>query len=233
VLRVSATVNATVRFEHARTADGRLYEDECVTLAALQPHPATGQDGARSGAARPSLSTTTATASATAAASAQVAPGAGAAQAAEAAAAAQSVSAAQTAARGEVGAHRRCVECAASLAPYPAAVCSACATVLRERKTSKGKYPGAGGFASHGWNSWLLSPQGPKGQDGTQFPSLKSLGKQLYPPGYHDKDRRGALLPSHTHAHARTRGRARARMRAHLFKILSSCLAGASTGGTG
>ena len=177
--------------------------------------------------------TTTATASATAAASAQVAPGAGAAQAAEAAAAAQSVSAAQTAARGEVGAHRRCVECAASLAPYPAAVCSACATVLRERKTSKGKYPGAGGFASHGWNSWLLSPQGPKGQDGTQFPSLKSLGKQLYPPGYHDKDRRGALLPSHTHAHARTRGRARARMRAHLFKILSSCLAGASTGGTG
>jgi hypothetical protein len=61
VARISGDCSATVRFEEARTADGRPYEDETVDLEALQPHPTRGQptrgaaavqDGARSGAAR-------------------------------------------------------------------------------------------------------------------------------------------------------------------------------------
>ena len=93
------------------------------------------------------------------------------------------------AARKEQGACRRCVECATRLAPYPAAVCDECATALSERKTSKGKYPGAGGFTSHGWNSWRLSPQH-KGHNNSSFPSLLSLGERLYPSDYKDHHRR-------------------------------------------
>ena len=77
MLRVARS-SATVRFDHALTADGRTYEDELVDLAALQPHPtrgaAAGQDGARSGAARlakqPKPSSSSASSSAAAAADA-------------------------------------------------------------------------------------------------------------------------------------------------------------------
>ena len=126
-----------------------------------------------------------------AAASAAAAAAAAAAVAAAAAAAAAPISAAalaSAAARTERGPDRRCVECASASAPYPSAVCAACLKALTERKTTKGKYPGAGGFTSHGWNSFLLSPQC-KGLDHSSFPSLETLGTRLYPVGYKDSER--------------------------------------------
>ena len=131
-----------------------------------------------------------AAASASAAAAAAVAAAAAASTAAAAAAAApiSAAALASAAARTERGPDRRCVECASASAPYPSAVCAACLKALTERKTTKGKYPGAGGFTSHGWNSFLLSPQC-KGLDHSSFPSLETLGTRLYPVGYKDSER--------------------------------------------
>ena len=134
-------------------------------------------------------STTATTATAPSAAAAAAAAIAAAAIAAAAAAAPISAAAlASAAARTERGPDRRCVECASASAPYPSAVCAACLKALTERKTTKGKYPGAGGFTSHGWNSFLLSPQC-KGLDHSSFPSLETLGTRLYPVGYKDSER--------------------------------------------
>ena len=135
----------------------------------------------------------TASASAAAASAASTSPAAATSAATTAIATATATATADvaqaTAARMEQGACRRCVECATRLAPYPAAVCDECETALSERKTSKGKYPGAGGFTSHGWNSWRLSPQH-KGHNSSSFPSLLSLGERLYPSNYKDHHRR-------------------------------------------
>ena len=77
VARSSGDCSATVRFEEARTADGRPYEDETVALEALQPHPTRGQptrgaaaaqDGARGGAAKQPRPSSSSAASSSAAA---------------------------------------------------------------------------------------------------------------------------------------------------------------------